>query len=128
LIGGPHFTYPCRLSRNGYSIQLRSLIDTGANGFAFLNKPFAKKIQQFCSITPRRLLQPISIKGYDSKVNNQITSYLSLSFTIDKRRMINMPFFLLELGNHDFILGRIWLEYFKVLPDVASKALIWPKE
>ncbi|PVH69998.1 hypothetical protein DL98DRAFT_383170, partial [Cadophora sp. DSE1049] len=105
-----------------------SLIDTSANGFAFLNKPFAKKIQQFYNITPRRLIQLISIKGYDSKVNNQITSYLSLSFTINKRKIINMPFFLLELGNYDLILGRIWLEYFKVLPDVASKALIWPKE
>ena len=127
-MGGPHFTYPCRLAKHGISIQLRSLIDTGANGFAFLNKPFAEKLQNFLGITPQRLLQPITIKGYDGKANNQITSYLSLSFIIDKRKMINMPFFLLELGNHDLILGRIWLEYFKVLPDVANKSLIWPKE
>ncbi|PVH68301.1 hypothetical protein DL98DRAFT_441466, partial [Cadophora sp. DSE1049] len=47
---------------------------------------------------------------------------------INKRKIINMPFFLLELGNHDLILSRIWLEYFKILPDITSKALIWPKE
>ncbi|PVH67554.1 hypothetical protein DL98DRAFT_386089, partial [Cadophora sp. DSE1049] len=105
-----------------------SLINTSANGFAFLNKPFAKKIQQFYNIIPQQLIQPILIKGYDSKVNNQIISYLSLSFTINKRRIINMPFFLVKLSNHDLILGRIWLEYFKVLPDVTSKALIWPKK
>ena len=55
-MGGKHFTVPCTLSKNGYGIALSALIDSGANGFAFIDTACAYDIAQFLNIKAKPLI------------------------------------------------------------------------
>lgn len=127
-MGGPHLTVPCTLTNNGCAISIKTLIDSGANGFAFMSPLLATDLMDRFQIKPTRLQHPIIVKGYDGQVRKKITRILRIHLTIDGRRQYNLPFLLLDLGNHEIILGRTWLAYFGVLVDARNQCLRWPKE
>jgi hypothetical protein len=79
-------TIPCTLSKNGYSISLNALADSGANGFVFIDTTFAIDIAKFFQLKAQRLPQPISVKGYDGVASNSVTHILHLHLTVDGRR------------------------------------------
>jgi hypothetical protein len=126
-MGGPHLTIPCTLSSNGYSVQLKALADSGANGFVFINTPCAIDLAVFLNIKAQRLPRAVGVKGYDGQVKSAITHILRLHLTIDGRRQYHLPLMLLDLGSHDLILGRKWLAYFDILVDAKRRCLRWPK-
>jgi hypothetical protein len=103
-MGGKHFTIPCTLSRNGYGVRSSALVDTGANGFAFINRSFATELSKFLSIKPVRIPNSLSIQGYDGKQATTVSHALILHLTIDTRRQTSLPFYILDLGTHDIIL------------------------
>jgi hypothetical protein len=79
-------TIPCTLSHNGYSVKLKALADSGANGFVFIDTLCAIDIAKFLSLKVQRLPRAINVKGYNGKVGNAITYILRLHLTIDGRR------------------------------------------
>jgi predicted aspartyl protease len=121
LVGGPHLTIPCTLSKNGYAIQLHALADSGANGFLFLDTLCAIDIAKFLGLKAQRLPTAIHVKGYDGKTGNSITHILRLHLTIDGRRQYHVPFLILDLGSHDCIIRRKWFKHFHVLIDVKER-------
>jgi hypothetical protein len=120
-------TIPCSLSCNGYLVNVSSLTNSGANGFAFINTLLAIDITTFFNLKFQHLSKPISIKGYNSKLGTRITHFLRMYLTINQRRQYNIPLLILELGSHNLILGRKWLEYFDLLLDIRNRRLIWPE-
>ena len=85
-MGGKHFTIPCTLSRKGYGVRSSALVDTGANGFAFINRSFATELSKFLNIQPVRIPNSLSIQGYDGKKATTVSHALITHLTIDKRR------------------------------------------
>jgi hypothetical protein len=104
LVGGPHLTIPCTLSKNGYAVQLYALADSGANGFLFLDTRCAIDTAKFLGIKAQRLPTAINVKGYDGHGGNSITHILRLHLTVDGRRQYNIPFLILDLGLHNYII------------------------
>ena len=43
LVGGKPFTLPCTISQNRLGIKTRTLINTGANGFIFIDSRLVEK-------------------------------------------------------------------------------------
>ena len=127
-MGGKHFSISCTISRNGYGIDLHSLIDSGANGFAFMNASFAIEATKFLNVKPVQLKRPIPVKGFDGERGNTITHILILHLTIDGRRQEDIPFCLLDLGNHDVILGLKWMAYFDIWLNPRDRRLVWPDD
>jgi predicted aspartyl protease len=125
-MGGKHLVTTCTLSKNGYSVSTKALIDSGANGFIFIDTLCAADIAQYLGLKTRRLPQPAAVKGYDGKSENAITHFLLLHLTVDGRRFYNTPLLILDLGSHDLILGREWLARFKILVDCHNHCLHWP--
>jgi len=128
LIGGKHFTIPCTISHNGYGIDLHALADTRANGFAFIDTACAIDTAKFLNITATQLEKPIAVKGFDGKQGHAVTHILTLHLSIDGRRQTNLPFCILDLGNHDIILGLKWMNYFNVWLDPRRRTLVWPND
>jgi hypothetical protein len=126
-MGGRHFTIPCTLSRNGYGVRSSALVDTGANGFAFIDTSFATQLSKFLNIRPVRIPTPLSIQGYDGKRATTVSYALILHLTIDRRRQTSLPFYILDIGTHDIILGLKWMEYFNIWLNPPQKRLIWPE-
>ena len=90
---------------NRYSIDIQSLIDSRANGFAFINTSFAIEATKFLDTKSIQLRHPILVKRFDREQGNTITYVLILYLTINKRQQENLPFCILDLGNYNVILG-----------------------
>ena len=114
-MGGVAFTISCDLSLNGKTVsQVYALPDTGANGFAFIDTRCAKAIAMFLKLPLQRLESPIRIRGYDGHANQSVSHYLICNLVVDQRRLLQVPFLVLDLGNHDLILGSDWFSHYDV--------------
>ena len=127
-MGGNNFTMSCTLSKNGYGIVVPSLLDTGANGFAFIDTTFAIQLAKFLNIKTKPLNRTIQAKGFDGKTSKVITHLLILNLTIDGHRQEEVPFLILDLGNHDLILGLKWMSYFNVWLNPKEHRIMWPDD
>jgi transposase InsO family protein len=119
-------TVSCTLSKNGIAHQLPGLIDSGANGYAFVDGTLLKSVSRFFKPFISPLPSPIPVKGYNGQNGAPITHYAVLNLTIDRRIQSFTPFLITSLGNHGLILGRSWLAEHKILLDSARRKLIWP--
>ena len=127
-MGGKHLTISCTLAKNGYGVISQALIDSGANGFVFINTCCAVDIAKFLGLKTQRLPRAVPVKGYDGQRGQPVTHYLRLHLSVDGRRQYNVPLLILDLGFHDLILGRKWLAFLNILVDVRRRRLIWPRE
>jgi hypothetical protein len=107
---------------------LNSLVDTGANGSIFLNTACAIDVAKFFQTKVVRLKTPYQIKGYDGKSNQPVTHVIILHLAIDGRRFKNVPMIIANLGNHDMIIGRQWLDEKDIWLDVKNQRLLWPQD
>jgi hypothetical protein len=56
LLKGDSFTFLYTISSNGLGIKTRTLIDTRANGYAFINTEFVALATRFLNTKPQQLL------------------------------------------------------------------------
>ena len=105
-MGGKHLTTLCKLSKNGYSVTTSTLIDSGANGFVFIDTLCAVDLAKFFGLRTERLPHEVPVRGYDGIAGDPITHFLRLHLTVDGRRQYNIPLLILNLGSYDLILGR----------------------
>ena len=77
---------PCTISNNGLGIKTRTLIDTGADSFIFINQKLATKASQYVDSQIRKLPKQYDVTGYDGRLSTPITQYLELNLHIDGRK------------------------------------------
>jgi hypothetical protein len=90
LLKGDSFTFLYTISSNRLGIKTYTLINTRANGYAFINTEFAALATRFLNTKPQRLLILYNIQGFDSKIAQPITDYIKLTLLIN-RRQIKVP-------------------------------------
>jgi hypothetical protein len=105
LLKGDSFTFLYTISSNRLRIKTYTLINTRANGYAFINTEFAALATRFLNTKPQRLLILCNIRGFDSKIAQPITNYIKLTLLINKRQ-IKVLMLVVRLGGQDMILGR----------------------
>ena len=127
-MGGKHFTVPYTVSQNGYGVNTTALINTGANGFAFMNTACANDVAKFLNVEATRLEKPIQVKSYNGQAGKPVTHVLKLHVHLDGRRQYGIPFCILDLGSHDIILGRKWMSYFDIWLNVRQRQFVWPED
>jgi hypothetical protein len=118
----------CTLAYNGYGVKTSALVDSGANGFVFINTQCASDISKFLDIPFTPLPAPCPVKGFDGKPSRSATHAIILSLSVNGRRQQGIPMLILDLGNHDIILGRKWLSHFDIWLDVRNRQLLWPDQ
>jgi hypothetical protein len=104
-MGGRHFIVPCTLLKNRYRITLSALIDSRANGFVFMDTAYVNNISIFLNLKPQPLIRPIIPKGFNGHPSKAVTYMLTLYLLLDGQRQEDILFIILDLGNHDVILG-----------------------
>lgn len=123
-----HLVFNLQLVHNGYSVSIRALGDTGADGFIFLDTNLAILMGQRFGAKTVRLPQECPVEGFDGKPAKPITHAMILNLIIDGRMQKQTPMLIADLGRHDLILGRMWFEKYGALIDCKYRRLIWPKE
>jgi len=84
LIGGKHFTVPCTVSQNGYRVNSTALINTGVNGFAFINTAYIINVAKFLNIKATLLEKPVQVKGYNGQASKPVTHILKLHISLNR--------------------------------------------
>lgn len=128
ILGGEQFTLPSTLTRNNCGIALRSLIDTGANGYLFINRSLALLVAKSLNIHIQRLPYSVPIRGFKKDIQTSVSQFIRLHLTLNGRRIYNCPFVIVDLGVQDVIVGIKFLRHFKIKLDTSSNRLIWPPE
>lgn len=119
------FFIDCTLSSNRKSIQFRALIDTGANGYAFLNTKCARVLCEALDIEPQQLAKPKGVKAFNGKKATRITHGVYPHMTIDGHSELTAPLLLTDLGAHDIILGYPWMKKHGVSVDCLNDRLVF---
>ncbi|KAI1003462.1 hypothetical protein K3495_g4744 [Podosphaera aphanis] len=128
LLGGDHLIILCTLSQNGFCHIVPGLLDSGANGYAFIDDCLLKRIPLFLKRFISPPPYPISVKGYNGTRGTPITHYCFLNLTFDGRMHSFTPFLITSFGNHGLIFGRSWLSEHRVLLDASKRRLVWPSD
>jgi len=68
LLEGNSFTFLYTISSNKLGIKTRTLINTKANGYAFINTKFAALITRFLNTKTQQLFILYNIRGFNSKI------------------------------------------------------------
>ena len=90
-----------------------------------MNTQCAISCAKFLGKKARRLPTPVKAKGYNGVPGKEVTHFILFDLLIDNKRLHQIPFLILDLGNHDMILGSKWMAYFDVMSDLRRRKLIW---
>jgi predicted aspartyl protease len=126
LLGGDQFLVPTTLSMYGCGVDIKALVDTGANGFLFIHSSLARYLSQALGAKTYNLPYSVPIRGYNSKVQNTINQFIRLHLTVEGRLIKNCPMLILDLGDQDMILGIKWLRRFRIKLDPYHNRFTWP--
>ena len=85
MISGNYFIVPCTILCSRYRIDLDTLVDTRANGFAFIDIAYTIDIAKFLNIKATRLEKPITMKGFNGKRGKAVTHILILHLSLNKQ-------------------------------------------
>jgi hypothetical protein len=119
---------PYILARNGLFFRTYTLIDSGANGFAFIDTSFLNRLSPFLKPVLKRLKTPLRVKGYNGLNGADITHYILLNLTVDDRIQSFTLFLITRLGTCTVILGRSWLAENRILLNCVQRKLYWPPD
>jgi predicted aspartyl protease len=106
-------------------IPLKTLIDTGATGYGFIDERTAQDVCSTLSIQPNPLSRPKPIRGFDGHLAKPITHAIYPSLTIQSHSERTAPLLITRLGQHPMILGKTWLNTHGVLIDMRHDRLIF---
>jgi predicted N-acyltransferase len=123
LLKGDSFTFPYTISSNRLRIKTRTLINTKANGYTFINTDFVAIATRFLNTKVQQLLVAYNVRGFDSKMAQPITDYVELIMLIN-RRQLKVYMLVIKLGGQDIILGRKWAAKTRVLINYKNRQLI----
>jgi hypothetical protein len=103
------------------------LLDSGANGEAFISSKFYKPIKERLNPTLHKLPQAIQITSYNNQPTDTLRRAFQTDVLIDGRRTSTW-FFFCDTGKHDVLLGRHWFKKTGALIDCKNRRLVWPDE
>jgi hypothetical protein len=87
LLKGDSFTSLYTISSNRLRIKTRTLINTRANKYEFINTEFAAFATRFLNTKPQQLFILCNIRGFNSKIAQLITDYIELTLLINRRQI-----------------------------------------
>ena len=103
-------------------------MDTGAQGYLFLNSKIAASLSTALQQPIRKLPYRVQVRGFKDQISSHVTQYIRLHMNVDGRKILNCPFIILDLGSQDCIIGIQWLRRFKITLDSDRLRMVWPSK
>jgi hypothetical protein len=128
LLGGKSFTVPSQVAFNGYSIPMKSLADSGANGYLFIDTQRAIEAARFFGIPVLPLTTRCETKGFNGEAGTPISHAIILHLWVEGRRFLKVPMLITNLGQYDMIIGKNWFAEHDIWLDPRRQRLVWPEE
>lgn len=127
LVGGEAFLVPTIIPTNSSFIHCKTLVDTGAAGYIFVDADYALPLaKSHTTSVIKRLPRSVQPRAFDGSFAPVITHMLVTSAQIDNRQFPALPIIITKLGHYDMIIGRNWLAENDIWLDVKNRKLLWP--
>ena len=107
LLKGQALNTRITLFKNRASYNILALLNSGANGYCFINHSFLKSLSYFLKLLIHSLLLAVLVKGYNNRAGHAISYYTTLNLTVDGRVQSFTPFLITHLGNYRVIIRRL---------------------
>lgn len=130
LIGGGSFVVPLTIRRDGVAIQLKALVDTGAQAWLLADRSVCNAINKAWSLPRTTYERPVTIKGFENRPVQVIDSSISADLQIRGRSFTNQPLLETDLGQRpefQVIIGLRFLANYKLNLDCQRKRLLFPQ-
>ena len=116
-----------RLAVQDQSYPLRFLVDTGATGYAFIDRSLVPSICEHLGIEPVPLSKSKRVRGFDGQISPRpLTHCIHPNIILQGHKELTAPLFITDLGSHAAILGKPWMNRFKVCLDMSTDSLRFP--
>ena len=118
------FTIQCSL---GNRIMAKTLANTYATGYGYIDEKFVEIVCQVFEIKPQRLIKIKQIQKFDGRAAKLITHAIYPIFTVGIHIESLDFLFITKLGNHPMILSQPWMKKYGVIIDMINDFLaFWP--
>ena len=118
------FTVQCT---RGNKIRAKTLADTCATGYSFIDEEFVETVCQVLEIKSQRLIKPKQIQGFDGRAAKPIPHAIYPTLTIGTDTKSLAPLLITKLENHPMILDQTWMKKHGVIIDMTNNSLaFWP--
>ena len=117
-------TTECVLSSNEISYSLKSLIDTEAADYSFIDELIAQNVYDHLQIESLSLIKLKSIKEFDNHYAKKLiihTIYLNLTVQDHMKRFVSM--LIIRLDQHQMILKKTWMNKIEMTIDMRDDRL-----
>ncbi len=125
VLGGKSLRIPVLLSYNGIAVKVNALLDSGADGYLYLNRSIAPKVRAAIGAPQDQLTRAADLKGYRTDDSDKVTTVLQAHLTIDGIKLLNEPFVEADLGNNEVIIGLLWFAEHRAHIDCVNRGLYW---
>ena len=96
-----------RLAVQDQSYPLRLLVNTGATGYAFIDRSLVPSICERLNIEPIPLFKPKRVRGFDEQISPRpLTHCIHPNLILQGHKELTAPLFITDLGPHAAILGK----------------------
>ncbi len=117
-------TTECVLSSNEISYSLKSLIDTEAADYLFIDELIAQNVCDHLQIEPLPLIKLKSIRRFDDHYAKKLITHAIYSNLTVQDHMKRFVFILItRLDQHQMILEKTWMNKIKVTIDMKDDHL-----
>lgn len=106
----------------GGQYKTLAMIDSGSDGYGFIDPVTAQKVCETLGIAPIELVKYRMARGYNGGKGTPITHAIYPRLTIGSHSESLAPLMITPLANHPIILGRPWLIKHGVIIDAAGVA------
>jgi len=107
LFASEPLTTECVLSSNEISYSLKSLIDTEAADYSFIDELTAQNVCDHLQIEPLPLIKPKPIRGFDDHyAKKPIIHAIYSNLTVQDHMKRFASMLITRLGQHQMILGK----------------------
>ena len=116
------------LASQGIRVTLTNgLVDCGCTGaYTVVNENLVPMLCEELGLEPYKLPRPKPLRGFDGKLADKpITHCLLPNLIIQDHQESTCPMLIATLGNHDFILGKPWMNRHGVILDLLTDKLLF---
>ncbi len=120
-------TTECVLSSDEISYSLKSLVDTEAADYSFIDELIAQNVCDHLQIESLPLTKPKPIRGFDGHyAKKPITHAIYPNLTVQGHMERSAPMLITRLSQHQMILGKTWMNKIGVTIDMRDDRLQFP--
>ena len=105
---------------NSSKIKNTAWLDIGATRYLFVNPAMVRRICDKLLIKPIRLSKPKAIQGFNGKQALDVTHAIYSIMTVQRRTELTTPMLITKLGQHQIILGKLWIKNHGVILDMKN--------